>query len=61
MFDGNMSWGLTVNDSRNSWKTFRPVDSVDNSAEFFTSCGPENRAAVPVIHRVPRSMKERME
>ena len=59
--DKNMSWGLTVDDSLFSWKTFRPVDNVHNCADFFTSRPLESRAAFPVIPRVPRSMKERME
>lgn len=56
-----MSWGLTVHDGPLSWKTFQPVDTVHNSGDFSTSRRLVIRKAVPVIHGVPRSMKERME
>jgi len=56
-----MTWALTVNDRRYSWKTFSPVDGVHNRADFSTGRTLGNRAAVPVIHGVPRSMKKRME
>ncbi len=61
MFDEKMTWGLTVHDGPVSWKTILPVDNVNNFADFCTSRPLGNSAAVSVIPRVPRSMKERME
>jgi hypothetical protein len=61
MFDENVTWGLTVNDGPFSCKTLLPVDSVNNFADFCTGRPLGIRAAVPVIPRVPHSMKEKME
>jgi len=61
MYDGIMLWGLTVDDGALSWKTLQPVDTVNNFTDFSTGLPARNATGAPVIHRVPRSMKERME
>ena len=59
--DEKMSRGLTVDDNRFSWKTSRPVHSVDNYTGFFTSRPLQGHGEAIVIPQVPRLMKKRMD
>ena len=56
-----MCRGLAVDGRGFPWKTSEPVHSVDNFVGFCTREPLENSAAGRLIHRVPRSMKKRME
>ncbi len=54
------AWGRVVENSVRLWIVPALVDGVDNPAGLSTGPSAGSRYDVPVIHRFPRSMKERM-
>lgn len=54
------AWGRAVENSVELWISRALVDGVDNSAALSTSRAGSASNGAPVIHRFPRSMKERM-
>lgn len=54
------AWGRVVENSVRLWIVRAPVDGVDNTGGLSTGPAVAVPMAVPVIHRFPRSMKERM-
>ena len=58
-FKWDKAWGLIVNDTSRSCKTFMVVDSRDNFMDFSTNIPNKNPLACLVIPHIPRLMKNR--
>lgn len=54
------AWGRSVDNSSGSWIIPALVDGVDNTDGLSTGRADISPNTDPVIHRFPRSMKERM-